>query len=49
LLQQSTKYFDASLAAESGKKGLIFLNDEDPKVFQMFHDWLYTGKPPLFP
>ncbi|KAH6665472.1 hypothetical protein B0J14DRAFT_569075 [Halenospora varia] len=37
------------LDTETGKKGLIFLNDEDPEAFGMFIAWLRTGavaKPP---
>ncbi|KAH9212812.1 hypothetical protein DL95DRAFT_367845, partial [Leptodontidium sp. 2 PMI_412] len=42
LLQKHTKFFDTSLASETGKNGFIFLNDEDPDVFRIINDWLYT-------
>lgn len=42
LLQKTTKYFDKLLLSESGKKGLVFLNQEDPEIFRWFNDWLYT-------
>jgi len=29
--------------SEAGKKGFIFLNEEDPAIFKMFSDWLYNG------
>jgi hypothetical protein len=48
LLQKHTKHFDTALSSEAGKQGLIFVNEVDPEVFKMFHDWLYTGKLPLF-
>jgi hypothetical protein len=48
LLQKYTKHFDTTLASEAGKQGLIFLNEEDPEVFKMLYDWLYTGKLPPF-
>ncbi|KAF4624506.1 hypothetical protein G7Y89_g13668 [Cudoniella acicularis] len=48
-LQRATKYFDQMIDSEAGKKGLIFLNDDEPKAFGMFIAWLKTGnvaKPP---
>ncbi|KAG4433762.1 hypothetical protein IFR05_010761 [Cadophora sp. M221] len=49
LLQKNTKFFDTSLASETGKIGFIFLNDEDPDVFRMISDWFYTGELPKPP
>jgi len=42
-----TKYFDKLIATEDGQMGLIFLKDEDPEVFKLFYDWLYTVYPLL--
>ncbi|KAE8443676.1 hypothetical protein EG329_001448 [Mollisiaceae sp. DMI_Dod_QoI] len=43
LLQKVTKYFDKLLQTGAGKQGNLFMNTEDPAIFQMFYDWLYTG------
>ncbi|KAL2065926.1 hypothetical protein VTL71DRAFT_3596 [Oculimacula yallundae] len=49
LLQKHTKFFDTSLASETGKNGFIFLNDEDPDIFHMIGEWFYTGELPKPP
>src|SRR6266487_145433 len=46
LLQKHTKYFDKMLATETGKKGLVFLNEENPAAFKLFVDWIYRGLSP---
>ncbi|KAI9647215.1 hypothetical protein NHQ30_003598 [Ciborinia camelliae] len=45
ILQKCTKYFEMQKLFEtlSGQKGLIFLNEEDPKIFKLFVDWAYNG------
>ncbi|PQE29862.1 BTB POZ-like protein [Rutstroemia sp. NJR-2017a WRK4] len=45
LLKKCTTYFEAKKMFDStaGEAGLIFLNEEDPKVFKLFVDWVYTG------
>jgi hypothetical protein len=46
LLHKHTKFFDKTLNTETGKKGLIFLNDENPEAFRLFVDWIYRGLSP---
>ncbi|KAK8907073.1 hypothetical protein QC760_004341 [Botrytis cinerea] len=45
ILQQCTTYFESNKLFDTmaGKQGLIFLNDENPKVFKLLVDWAYNG------
>ncbi|CAD6443703.1 c3967945-c865-41bb-a16d-105ef24135ee [Sclerotinia trifoliorum] len=45
ILQQCTAYFESNKLFDTmaGQQGLIFLNEEDPKVFKLFVDWAYNG------
>lgn len=35
---------NAAFESESGQRGLVFLNDEDPIAWKIFAKWLYHGK-----
>lgn len=45
ILQQCTTYFESNKLFDTmaGAQGLIFLNEEDLKVFKLFLDWAYNG------
>ncbi|CCD55473.1 hypothetical protein BofuT4_uP158690.1 [Botrytis cinerea T4] len=45
ILQHCTTYFESNKLFDTmaGKQGLIFLNDENPKVFKLLVDWAYNG------
>ena len=45
LLKKCTRAFDKLLESDSAKKGILALKDENPQVFKLFKNWLYTGKP----
>ncbi len=45
LLCQRSAYFKAALNGnfKEAEDGIVGLNDEDPHLFQIFNQWLYTG------
>ncbi|KAF7872483.1 hypothetical protein EAF04_003404 [Stromatinia cepivora] len=45
ILQQCTTHFESNKLFDTmaGQQGLIFLNEEDPRVFKLFVDWAYNG------
>lgn len=42
VLRKQTKFFDAALGTETGKKGILFLNDGDPAVVKLVTEWFST-------
>lgn len=46
LLVKHSEFFEAAtnLKCAEGKKGVVLLEEDDPVTFEIFYNFLYTGK-----